>query len=205
MKNPIKIAVTGKIGSGKSTVADILKDLGYYVFESDKEVDKLFNNNNTKKKIKKLFWRIKNLINRDGSINKTLLGDYVFSKKDELKNLENLIYPLLNKERKKFINSKQMEKILFFDVPLLFEKNVFSEYNFIIYLHVKEKIQRERVLKRKKMNKDKFEKILEAQSYNLKDYDNFISIKIDTSKDINQTKKSLVSFINKKVLNISWV
>ena len=202
MKNPIKIAVTGKIGSGKSTVADILKDLGYYVFESDKEVDKLFNNNNTKKKIKKLFWRIKNLINRDGSINKTLLGNYVFSKKDELKNLENLIYPLLNKERKKFINSKQMEKILFFDVPLLFEKNVFSEYNFIIYLHVKEKIQRERVLKRKKMNKDKFEKILEAQSYNLKDYDNFISIKIDTSKDINQTKRSLVSFINKKVLNL---
>ena len=202
MKNPIKIAVTGKIGSGKSTVADILKDLGYNVFESDKEVDKLFNNNNTKKRIKKLFWQIKNLINKDGSINKTLLGDYVFSKKDELKNLENLIYPLLNKERKKFINSKQMEKILFFDVPLLFEKNVFSEYNFIIYLYVNEKIQRERVLKRKKMNKDKFEKILEAQSYNLKDYDNFISIKIDTSKDINQTKKSLVSFINKKVLNI---
>ena len=202
MKNPIKIAVTGKIGSGKSTVADILKDLGYYVFESDKEVDKLFNNNNTKKRIEKLFWQIKNLTNKDGSINKTLLGDYVFSKKDELKNLENLIYPLLNKERKKFINSKQMEKILFFDVPLLFEKKVFSDYNFIIYLHVKEKIQRERVLKRKKMNKDKFEKILEAQSYNLKDYDNFISIKIDTSKDINQTKKSLVSFINKKVLNI---
>lgn len=202
MKNPIKIAVTGKIGSGKSTVADILKDLGYYVFESDKEVDKLFNNNNTKKRIKKLFWKIKDLINNDGSINKTLLGDYVFSKKDELKNLENLIYPLLNKERKKFINSKQMEKILFFDVPLLFEKKVFSDYNFIIYLHVEEKIQRERVLKRKKMNKDKFEKILEAQSYNLKDYDNFISIKIDTSKDINQTKKSLVSFINKKVLNI---
>ena len=150
MKNPIKIAVTGKIGSGKSTVADILKDLGYYVFESDKEVDKLFNNNNTKKRIEKLFWQIKNLTNKDGSINKTLLGDYVFSKKDELKNLENLIYPLLNKERKKFINSKQMEKILFFDVPLLFEKNVFSEYNFIIYLYVNEKIQRERVLKRKK-------------------------------------------------------
>ena len=200
MKNPIKIAVTGKIGSGKSTVADILKDLGYYVFESDKEVDKLFNNNITKKKIKKLFWKIKNLINKDGSINKTLLGDYVFSKKNELRNLERLIYPLLNRERKKFINSKQMEKILFFDIPLLFQKKLFSDYNFIIYLHVKEEIQRERVLRRKKMNKDKFEKILEAQSFNLKDYDNFISIKIDTSKDINQTKKNLVSFINKKVL-----
>ena len=200
MKNPIKIAITGKIGSGKSTVADIIKDLGYFVFESDREVDKLFNSNNIKNKIKTLFCKIKNLTNKDGSINKTVLGEYVFSNKNELKNLEDLIYPLLNKERQKFINSKKTEKILFFDIPLLFEKKLYTEYNFIIYVYVKEKIQRERVLKRKKMNKDKLEKILEAQSYNLKDYQKFISINIDTSNDLDQTKQSLVSFINKNVL-----
>ena len=200
MKNPIKIAITGKIGSGKSTVADIIKDLGYFVFESDKEVDKLFNSNNIKNKIKTLFCKIKNLTNKDGSINKNVLGEYVFSNKNELKNLEDLIYPLLNKERQKFINSKKTEKILFFDIPLLFEKKLYTEYNFIIYVYVKEKIQRERVLKRKKMNKDKLEKILEAQSYNLKDYQKFISINIDTSNDLDQIKQSLVSFINKNVL-----
>ena len=200
MKNPIKIAITGKIGSGKSTVADIIKDLGYFVFESDREVDKLFNSNNIKNKIKTLFCKIKNLTNKDGSINKNVLGEYVFSNKNELKNLEDLIYPLLNKERQKFINSKKTEKILFFDIPLLFEKKLFTEYNFIIYVFVKEKIQKERVLKRKKMNKDKLEKILEAQSYNLKDYQKFISINIDTSNDLDQIKQSLVSFINKNVL-----
>jgi dephospho-CoA kinase len=200
VKIPIKIAITGKIGSGKSTVADLIKDLGYFVFESDKEVDKLFNSNHTKNKIKNLFYKIKNLTNKDGSINKILLGDYVFSNKNELKNLEDLIYPLLNKERQKFINSKKMEKILFFDIPLLFEKKLFTEYNFIIYVYVKEKIQKERVLRRKKMNKDKLKKILEAQTYNLKDYQKFISIKIDTSKNLDQTKQSLISFLNKKVL-----
>ncbi len=203
MKNPIKIAITGKIGSGKSTVADIIKGLGYFVFESDKEVDKLFNSNNIKNKIKTLFCKITNLTNKDGSINKTLLGDYVFSNKNELKNLEDLIYPLLNKERQKFINSRKMEKILFFDIPLLFEKKLFTEYNFIIYVYVKEKIQKERVLKRKKMNKNKLKKILEAQSYNLKDYQKFISIKIDTSNDLDKIKKSLISFINKGVLDSS--
>ena len=55
MKNPIKVAITGKIGSGKSTISDILKKLGYSVFESDKEVDKLFNSNSTKKKLKFYF------------------------------------------------------------------------------------------------------------------------------------------------------
>ena len=201
MKNPIKIAITGKIGSGKSTVAEIIKDIGYFVFESDKEVDKLFNSNHIKNKIQNLFYKIQNLTNKDGSINKTLLGDYVFSNKSELKTLEDLIYPLLKKERQKFINSKKMEKILFFDIPLLFEKKLFTEYNFIIYVYVKEKIQRERVLRRKKMNKDKLKKILEAQTYNLKDYQKFISIKIDTSGDLDQTKQSLISFINKKVLD----
>ncbi len=203
MKNPIKIAITGKIGSGKSTVAEIIKDIGYFVFESDKEVDKLFNSNHTKNKIKNLFYKIQNLTNKDGSINKTLLGDYVFSNKNELKNLEDLIYPLLNKERQKFINSKKMEKILFFDIPLLFEKKLFTEYNFIIYVYVKDKIQKERVLRRKKMNKDKLKKILEAQTYDLKDYQKFISIKIDTSNDLDQTKQSLISFLNKKVLGSS--
>ena len=56
MKHPIKIAITGKIGSGKSTISEIIKKLGYSVFESDKEVDKLFNKKSIKKKIKRYFF-----------------------------------------------------------------------------------------------------------------------------------------------------
>ena len=44
------------------------------------------------------------------------------------------------------------------------------------------------------MNKNKFEKILNAQNYNLKDYNKFISIKIDTSKDLGSNKKKLSFF-----------
>tara|TARA_Y100000022_G_scaffold10222_1_gene8129 strand:- start:629 stop:1240 length:612 start_codon:yes stop_codon:yes gene_type:complete len=201
VKHPIKIAITGKIASGKSTISELIKKLGFSVFESDKEVNKLFRVKSTKKKIKDLFFeKIDNLIEKDGSINKGLLGDYVFLNKDELKNLEDLIHPLLNKEKQKFIDSNKKKKILFFDIPLLFEKKLFSHYNFIIYVYVQKKIQEERVLKRKKMNKNKFEKILDVQNYNVKDYNKFISIKIDTSKDLNQIEKTLVSFINKKVL-----
>ncbi len=202
MKHPIKIAITGKIGSGKSTISEIIKKLGYSVFESDKEVDNLFNKKSVKKKIKDIFFdKINNLIKKDSSINKALLGDYVFLKKDELKKLEKIIHPLISKQKQKFIDQKKNEKILFFDIPLLFEKKLFSQYNFIIYLHVKKKTQEERVLKRKQMSKEKLEKILDAQDYNLNEYKKFISIKIDTSKDINYTKKSLISFINKKVLH----
>ena len=113
--HPIKIAITGKIASGKSTVSEIIKKLGFSVFESDKEVHKLFRVKSTKKKIKNLFFeKIDNLIEKDGSINKGLLGDYVFLNKDELKNLEDLIHPLLDKEKQKFIDSNKKKKNTFF-------------------------------------------------------------------------------------------
>ena len=83
----------------------------------------------------------------------------------------------------------------------MFEKRLFNEYDFIIYLHVKKKIQEERALKRRKMNKDKFEKILSTQNYNIKEFKEFISVKIDTSKDLDQIKKRLSFFIYKKVLS----
>ena len=202
MRHLIKIAITGKIASGKSTISKIIKKLGFPVFESDKEVNKLFREQAVKIKIKELFFdKTDNLIKKDGSINKAILGDYVFFKEEELKNLENLIHPLLNKEKLKFIDSNKNKKILFFDVPLLFEKRLFNEYDFIIYLHVKKKIQEERALKRRKMNKDKFEKILSKQNYNIKEFKEFISVKIDTSKDLDQIKKRLSSFIHKKVLS----
>ena len=201
MRHLIKIAITGKIASGKSTISEIIKKLGFPVFESDKEVNKLFREQAVKIKIKELFFdKIDNLIKKDGSINKVLLGDYVFFKEEELNNLENLIHPLLNQEKQKFIDSNKNKKILFFDIPLLFEKKLFNEYNFIIYLHVKKKIQEERALKRKKMNKDKFEKILRTQNYNIKEFNQFISLKIDTSKDLDQIEKKLRFFIKKKVL-----
>ena len=55
VKHPIKIAITGKIGSGKTFVSKFLKELGYKVFESDKEVAKIFGDLITQKKIKKFF------------------------------------------------------------------------------------------------------------------------------------------------------
>ncbi len=126
MKHPIKIAITGKIASGKSTVSEIIKKLGFSVFESDEEVNKLFRVKSTKKKIKDLFFeKIDNLIEKDGSINKGLLGDYVFLNKDELKNLEDLIHPLLNKEKQKFIDSNKKKKYFFLIPPFCLKKNFF--------------------------------------------------------------------------------
>ena len=98
----------------------------------------------------------------------------MFSQKIELKKLEKIIHPLVEKRRKEFIKKECDRDLLFFDVPLLFEKKLSQQFDFIIYLYVNKKIQLERVLKRSGMTKKKFNEIYKSQRHNLKMNEKFI-------------------------------
>ena len=123
VKKPINIAITGKIGTGKTTVCNLLKKEGFQVFESDKEIKKIFEKREVNLLIVKIFSKqIKNLLNSEGYINKKALSTYVFSNKKELNKLEQILYPFLEKQKERFKRKNISKKIIFFDVPLLFEK-----------------------------------------------------------------------------------
>ena len=75
----IKIAITGNIGSGKSTITEIIRKLGFKVFDSDKEVKKALTKKDLINQICKEFKsKIPGLIKRN-TIDKAKLGDFVFS------------------------------------------------------------------------------------------------------------------------------
>ncbi len=196
MNKTIKIAITGKIATGKTTISKILKDLGYKVFESDKEVSKLFEKAIVKNKIFDLFSeKIPNLVDGE-KIDKNNLGNYVFSNNSELIKLENLIYPFLSELKNNFIESNENKEVVFFDVPLLFEKKLHKNFDYIIYLHVNEVVQKKRVLNRKGMTLDKFFKILLIQNHQTSLFEKYISIKIDSEKKLHVIKKSIKFFLN---------
>ncbi len=196
VKKPINIAITGKIGTGKTTVCNLLKKEGFQVFESDKEIKKIFEKREVNHLIVKIFSKqIKNLLNSEGYINKKALSTYVFSNKKELNKLEQILYPFLEKKKERFKRKNVSKKIIFFDVPLLFEKKLHEAYDKIIFLKVNKETQRERVLKRKDMDEIKFKKILLNQRYNLNFFKKFISLEIDSSKTKSQIVKELKVFI----------
>ena len=107
------------------------------------------------------------------------------------------MYPLLEIQKEKFKKKNSSKTIIFFDVPLLFEKKIHATFDKIILLKVNKKIQKERVLKRKEMDEIKFKKILLNQRYNLSFFRRFISLEIDTSKEKKQILKELKTFIKK--------
>ena len=118
----IKIAITGNIGSGKSTITKIVKELGFKVFDSDKEVKKALTNEDVINQISRKFQsKIPGLIKRN-TIDKVKLGEFVFSNTDELEKLEQIVHPKVWKSKEKFFETNCNESVVFLDIPLLFEK-----------------------------------------------------------------------------------
>ena len=191
-----KIAITGNIGSGKTTISNILVKAGYKVFQCDKEISNLYLDKDIKNEIKGTFEnKVKNLFFKNGRINKIALSDYVFSSLTQLRRLEKIIYYYLEITKKDFLEKNKKKKLLFFDVPLLFEKKLEDEYDFIIYLVLNEENQKKRVLKRKNMSEEKLKKILKNQ----KGFGSSkkISLLIDTNKKKVEVKQILLEFIKK--------
>ena len=191
-----KVAITGNIGSGKTTISKFLLEKKFRVFECDYEINKLYKTKNLKREIKKFFHKsIDNLIFKNGRINKQALSKYVFSKPKELRKLEKIIYIQLEKNKSKFILKNEKQKILFFDVPLLFEKKQENNYDYVIYLYVENSAQRKRVMNRKGMDEKKFKDILKYQ----KNHSNSdkVSLKINTNVNIEVVKKTVLNFIEK--------
>ena len=191
-----KIAITGNIGSGKTTISNILLKAGYKVFQCDKEISNLYLVKNLKNEIKNTFEnKVKNLFFKNGRINKVALSNYVFSSSIQLRRLEKIIYYYLEITKKDFLEKNKKKEILFFDIPLLFEKKLEDEYDFIIYLVLNKENQKKRVLKRKNMSDEKLKKILKNQkgfSSSKK-----ISLLIDTNKRKVEVKQTLLEFIKK--------
>ena len=154
-----KIGITGSIGTGKSTVASMLSLLRIPIFDADKEIKNILNRQEIKNQIKEEWPQI--II--ENVINKLELRSIIFSRKNEKKKLEKLLYPHLETERKKFEKANKKRKILAYDVPLIYETKSQNKYDLILLTNCDEMLQKKRVLKRDKISNALFTKIVKSQ------------------------------------------
>ena len=197
----IKVAITGNIGSGKSTITKVIRELGFKVFDSDKEVKKALMKKDLINQISKEFKsKIPGLIKRN-AIDKAKLGEFVFSNPDELKKLENIVHPRVWESKEKFFEKNCNESVVFLDIPLLFEKKLQSKFDFIIRTSVSEEVQKKRVLKRRNMTTTKFNHIRRTQTDYSDIEEKHISLDINTQEDIKIIKKRVKNFLE-KILNL---
>ena len=156
-----KIAITGKIGTGKSVLLNQFKFLGYKTYSSDQMV-------------KDLYAKDKRIINEIRKLSPSLvfnnkirfdeLSNKAFKEPSFLLKLEKIIHPRLHHIRSRIIKTNQINRnmnrnIIVFEIPLLFEKKLQNNFDLVILLKCQKYLQIKRVLKRENMNREKFDNI----------------------------------------------
>ncbi|NQZ14150.1 MAG: dephospho-CoA kinase [Alphaproteobacteria bacterium] len=160
----IVLGLTGSIGMGKSTAANMLEHLGCAIHDSDKAVHKaLLPNGQAFEKVAVTFpdaWDKKKRI-----IKKKVLADIIFNDAGEKIELEKILHPIVQQSQQDFIqNQIRLDRdIVVLDIPLLFETGAEKRMDYTVCVSAPYHIQRRRVLSRPGMSEDKFHSILETQ------------------------------------------
>jgi len=120
MKTENYFVITGNIGSGKSTVGQFLKELGATVVDADQLARSVVKkNSHGLKMLVDCFG--KQILKKDGTLNRAKLGRIVFANKKALKKINSIIHPLVQKCFLVKLQQQKADKILFYLVPLWFE------------------------------------------------------------------------------------
>ena len=143
----MKVGLTGGIGAGKSTVADMFSKLGAVVIRSDELARQVIEPNTTG--FQKVLSRFGNqILQENGSIDRTKLAQIVFNDQSALKDLEEIIHPLVRNKTNEIIDAQTQETIVVNEVPLLLEKNMENLFDFLVVVISSEKNRINRLLKR---------------------------------------------------------
>jgi len=149
----IKIGITGIIGSGKTTVSNLLRNRGFIVIDLDSLAKNALEKKEVIEKIKSEFTQD---VIVNGKVSSEKLKNIVFSSKEKLKKLEDIIHPEVIKEiylQGEIFKSKG-ERIMIIDGPLIFEKGLYKELDKIIVVSAEQGLIKERLKQRGMDEKD---------------------------------------------------
>jgi dephospho-CoA kinase len=156
----IRLALTGSIGMGKSTVAEMFRRAGIPVFDADAVVRRLQGRGGAL--VKKIEEQFPGTTGPDG-VDRDALSTRVVGDAAELAALEAIVHPAVHHERTRFIVENGDAPALLFEIPLLFETGGAEVFDKVIVVSAPASIQRERVLARTGMSEGKFEALLARQ------------------------------------------
>jgi dephospho-CoA kinase len=156
----LRLAITGSIGMGKSTVAKMFEQAGVPLFDADLVVRDL--QANDPRLIALIGERFPGTVTR-GVLDREALGRVVLGAPLELEALEAIVHPEVQAARTHFIESNKNAPALLFDIPLLFETGGETDFDKVIVVSAPAAVQRDRVLAREGMTEQKLDAILARQ------------------------------------------
>jgi len=192
----VRVGILGSVGSGKTFVANIFKELSFNIYSADNEVANVYKNNKAvNKKIAKFF----KLKLYKGKINKQDLRDSLKKNPKKFKFLNKIIHPIVRKKLALFLSRFKKKKLVVLDVPLLGENKMFNFVDILILVKTRSRSFLSRIKKRKNLDKQ-FLNILKKQQANEKIKENYADFIIYNSSK-NKVKLQVKNIIGKILLN----
>jgi dephospho-CoA kinase len=157
----LRVGLTGSIGMGKSTTAQMFRDEGIAVLDSDQIVHDLYRG----AAVAPIAAAFPDVV-VDGVVDRSALGAHVLSDPAAMEKLEAIVHPLVWAARDAFIQQRQAQGdwIVVYDVPLLFETGADKSVDAIVVVTAPPELQKQRVLIRPGMTQEKFEAIVGKQT-----------------------------------------
>jgi dephospho-CoA kinase len=183
----IRIALTGSIGMGKSTVAKMFERAGVPVFDADAVVRALqAPGGGLVERIGQVFPGCV----RSGTLDRACLAAIVLADRDKLAMLEKIVHPAVREARERFVTEHPQAAALLFEIPLLFETGGEGEFDKIVVVSAPPEVQRARVLRRTGMTAAKLGSILVRQMPDAEKRAKADFV-IDTGTDLSTTEKQV--------------
>ncbi len=136
-KTPLKIGLTGNIGSGKSTAALLFSELGAMTFDTDSVGHELLESDpNIVSGIVAAFG--KNVV-RNGLISREILGRIVFSNPEKREKLESILHPAIMSAIDRRLNQSDVCTYAVIEVPLLYEASLSGYFDYVILVKAEER------------------------------------------------------------------
>ena len=155
----IKIGLTGSVGMGKTTTAKVFEKLGCDVWDADETVHKLYSKGGKAVvEVAKLFPSSV----EDGSISRSRLKALLKNEPKNLKELEEIVHPLILEDRQNF-QKHTTSGVVVFDIPLLFETGADKEMDKTVCVFTSTKKQMERLKNRNKGYDDYYKQLISKQ------------------------------------------
>lgn len=158
----IILGLTGSIGMGKSTAANMVRALGIPVHDADDVVHRLTSKGG--KAVSLIEAAFPHTV-WGGAVDRARLGARVFPDKQALKLLESILHPLVHEEERRFLQRcrRQRKKVVALDIPLLFETHGEGRCDAVAVLSCPAFLQEQRVMARHGMTHNKLEVIRHRQ------------------------------------------
>ena len=160
------IGLTGGIGTGKSTVSQILQRKGYKVIDLDVISHEVIKFPKVVEKIVENFGKEVLEYNNTGNwiVSREKLGRVIFGNREKRLILNSVMHPeILRIMREKILECKKENKIIFVEIQLLFEVQWEKEFDYILLVSTEKEMQIKRILARDKRSKEEALSIINSQ------------------------------------------